>query len=303
MSNSKKIDVTALLNEEQTPLSKIVCITNQKGGVGKTSHAFNFAHYLNELGYRVLAVDLDGQGSFTELFFVQSVLDQYVHTRAAQLFAGELEEFIPLCHPSGIDVVATVRNSHELTDIDTLGIEVAEVFYQNITKIAGNYDFLVVDTPPAPGVRTTSACASADYIFAPVLLDTFAIPALEGVLGSIQNIGELLGIELSIHGILINQVQDSSVETMAEFRELKSVIGKAAINTPFRQSRVFRRAQREGLPVWHYRHSGTEQRTSRESRAAYGEMAGRIKEIPRKRIAAFMDISRAVRTKHAQQEA
>lgn len=300
MATQSKINVAALLNQKHDPLAKVIVITNQKGGVGKTSHAFNFAHYLNELGYSVLAVDLDGQGSFTELFFDQDVLKQYVHTTAAELFKGEVEDFIALSHPSGIDLVATARNSHELTDVDTMSIEVAELFHTNISKIAESYDFLVLDTPPAPGVRTTSACASADYIYAPVLLDTFAIPALEGVLGSIHNIGELIGADLKIDGILINQVQDSSVETMADYKELASIIGKSVIPTPIRQSKTFRRAQRDGLPVWHYRHSGAEQRTSRETRKAYGEMAGRIKEIPKKRIAAFTEISRAVRTKIAQ---
>ncbi len=295
--------VEAAMNADATPLAKLIAITNQKGGVGKTSTAFNFAHYLNELAYRVLVVDLDGQGNLTELFFEQDVLNHYVHTSAVSLFDGELESFVPLSHPSGIDVVATIRNCHELTSIDTRSIEVAQVFYENITKIAESYDFVVFDTPPAPGVRTTAACASADYIFAPVLVDTFALPALEGVLNSVYSIGQIIGAELKLHGILINQLQDGTAETRKDYQILADAIGDALIPTPVRLSKPFRRAQRAGVPVWQLRHSGSEQRTSRETRKAYGEMASRIDVIPRERILGFNEYSRAVRAKAAQNNA
>lgn len=287
------------LNSNSPKLAKIVAITNQKGGVGKTSTAFNFAHYLNELGYRVLVVDLDGQGNMTELFFEQGVLNSYVHSSAVELFAAEMEEFDCLSHPSGVDLIATSRNCHELTNVDTKPIDAAQIFYQNLLKVAERYDFVVLDTPPAPGVRTTAACASADYIFAPVLVDTFAMPALEGVVNSVHSIGQIIGADLKIHGVLINQLQEGSPETKEDYDILTSAIGNSLIPTPIRLSKPFRRAQRSGIPVWHLRHSGSEQKTSRETRKAYGEMASRITEIPKKRITYFNDYSRAVRAMNA----
>ncbi|ELQ8317785.1 ParA family protein [Pseudomonas aeruginosa] len=293
--------IKAALASPEHRLSKIIAITNQKGGVGKTSTSFNFAHYLNELGYRVLAVDLDGQGNFTELFFDQSVLTQYVHTPALALFEqGGCDNFQPLTHPSGIDVLATPRNCHELNEIDSRSISVAEVFFNNLSAIAQHYDFVLCDTPPAPGVRTTSACASADYIFAPVLVDTFADSALEGVISSIQNIGMMLEADLSLTGILINQlVLDGTADTAQQYKNLAARIGSALIPTPIRQTKPFSRAQRKGIPVWHLRQSGSERSTSHETRQAYGEMAARIPEIQAERIAFFNEVSRAVRAKIA----
>lgn len=283
-----------------TPLGKIITITNQKGGVGKTSTTFNFAHYLNELGYKVLAIDLDGQGNLTELFFEQDALNQYVHTAAVQLFEeGAAESFAPLKHPSGIDLVATVRNCHELNNVDTHSIESAQVFYSNLVKIAEGYDFAVIDTPPTPGVRTTAGCASADYIFAPVLIDTFAVPALEGVFSSVQSIGQIIGADLQLSGVLINRWQETDDDSRAEYKQLAQAIGSALIPTPVRASKVFVKAQRHGVPVWHIRRSGNEQKVSRETRKAYGEMASRIAEIPASRIQRFNDISKAVRAKLA----
>lgn len=282
-------------------LSKIIAITNQKGGVGKTSTSFNFAHYLNELGYRVAIVDLDGQGNFTELFFDQSALTQYVHTSALALFEeGTAGNYQPLTHPSGIDVIATPRNCHELNSVDTLPISIAEIFYQNLSAIAQNYDFVLCDTPPTPGVRTTSACASADYIFAPVLVDTFAESALEGVISSIESIGRIIEADLSLTGILINQlVPDGTTDTAQQYKALATKIGPALIPTPIRQSKPFSRAQRMGVPVWHLRRSGSERVTSLETRKAYGEMASRIPEIQAERIVYFNDVSRHVRAKIA----
>tara|TARA_R110002124_G_scaffold128157_11_gene288654 strand:+ start:7601 stop:8521 length:921 start_codon:yes stop_codon:yes gene_type:complete len=293
--------VLAALSAEFQPLSKVIAIANQKGGVGKTSSAFNFAHYLNELGYKVLVCDLDGQGNMTELFFEQDVLKNFVHTSAVELFEDEMTEFDFLKHPSGVDLVATTRNCHELTNVDTKSIESVSTFYKNLTLAAAQYDFVVIDTPPAPGVRTTAACASANYIFAPVLVDTFAMPALEGVVNSVYNIGQLIEEDLKIHGILINQLQEGSAETREDLEMLISAIGDALIPTPVRLSKPFRRAQRSGIPVWHLRHSGSEQKTSRETRKAYGEMASRIEEIPQFRIDHFNDFSRAVRAKIAVQ--
>lgn len=290
--------IEAALSPLAACISKIVTITNQKGGVGKTSTSFNFAHYLNELGFRVLAVDLDGQGNFTELFFEQDVLNKFVHTTALDLFSeGAAEKFQPLAHPSGIDVVATRRNCHELNNVDTLNISVAGVFYNNLTAIAQSYDFIVIDTPPAPGVRTTSACASADYIFAPVLVDTFAESALEGVLSSIESIGQIIEADLKITGILINGLQDGTEDTKREYEKLAKKIGTALIPTSIKQSKPFSRAQKQGVPVWHLRRSGAERLVSLDTRKAYGQMAERIVEIPAERIQYFNEVSRAVREK------
>ncbi|MFL1449329.1 ParA family protein [Pseudomonas tritici] len=292
--------VALALTAVLTPLSKIITITNQKGGVGKTSTSFNYAHYLNELGYRVLAVDLDGQGNLTELFFKPDVLNQYVHTSALDLFTeGTADNFEPLSHPCGIDVIATRRNCHELNNVDTFNLSVAEVFFNNLSPIAANYDFVVIDTPPAPGVRTTSACAAADYIYAPVLVDTFAESALEGVLSSVESIGQIIGADLSITGILINGLQDGTEDTKAKYNILAARIGPALIPTSIRQSKPFSRAQGVGVPVWHLRRSGAERVVSLDTRKAYGEMAARIPEIPAERIEHFNEVSRAVRLKIA----
>ncbi|MPQ69273.1 ParA family protein [Pseudomonas sp. MWU12-2323] len=285
-------------------ISKIIAITNQKGGVGKTSTSFNFAHYVNELGYRVLVVDLDGQGNLTELFFEVDVLERFVHTPAIALFQqGTAENFHPLAHPSGIDLLPTRPNSHEMNNVDTMDIQVAGVFYDNLKVIAQNYDFVLCDTPPTPGVRTTAACGSADYIFAPVLVDTFANSALAGVISSVENIGRIIEADLSLTGILINQLQDSTEETKQDYKKLSTRIGGALIPTPIRFSKPFARAQKQGVPVWHLNRSGSERNTSRETRQAYGEMAARIPEIQIERIEHFSEVSRAVRNKIANESA
>lgn len=297
--------IEAALALPESCLGKVIAITNQKGGVGKTSTSFNFAHYLNELGYRVLAVDLDGQGNFTELFFNQDVLTHHVHTPALALFTpGIMDNFQPLVHPSGIDVLATPRNSHDLNAVDGQPIDVAAVFFENLKEISEHYDFILCDTPPAPGVRTTSACASADYIFAPVLVDTFAESALEGVVSSIANIGAIIETDLELTGILINQiVLDGTKDTQQQYSNLAAKIGSALIPTPIRQSKPFARAQRKGVPVWHLRTSGAERQASLETRTAYGEMALRIPEISRDRVKYFTDVSRRVRAKIADEYA
>lgn len=289
------------LNLPAVRLGKVIAITNQKGGVGKTSTSFNYAHFLNELGYRVLAVDLDGQGNFTELFFTQDALTQYVHTPALALFSPNvIENFQPLAHPSGIDVLATPRNSHDLNAVDALPISVAQVFYQNLSEISHQYDFILCDTPPAPGVRTTAACIAADYIFAPVLVDTFAESALEGVISSIANIAQIVETDLELTGILINQiVLDGTKDSQQQYDNLAAKIGSALISTPIRQSKPFARAQRLGVPVWHLRTSGAERQASLETRKAYGEMAMRIPEISKVRVEYFTEVSRSVRAKIA----
>lgn len=295
--------ITSAIRKElelvHTPYAHIIAITNQKGGVGKTSTAFNFAHYLNELGYRVLVIDLDGQGNLTELFFGASVLSTYIHTSALELFSeGASDSFHPLNHPSGIDVVATQSNCHELNAVDTQDIGIAQVYAQNLESISAQYDFVVCDTPPAPGVRTTVACATAEYIFAPVLVDTFAESALQGVISSIQNIGALLGTDIPLTGIVINQVvRDGTPESLKQYETLANKIGDLLIPTSIRYSKPFRRAQREGVPVWHLHRSGAERETSNETRQAYGEMAARIPAISKLRNENFKEVSRQVRAK------
>jgi chromosome partitioning protein len=178
-----EIDTMSNTNpRKKKPLGSVVTITNQKGGVGKTTISFNLAHFLNELGFKILVVDLDPQGNFTSCFFDG---ERTGSLSAAMLFSNEPFTAKPVGTDDGIDVIYTEAGDVDLTEVEMNGLGGIESFYNHISAIRENYDYVVIDTPPSYGIKMISACVLADYIFAPIDLAAFAV---SGVLALDKNL-------------------------------------------------------------------------------------------------------------------
>lgn len=289
--------VKSAIDKTEAPLGKIIAIANQKGGVGKTTTTYCLANYLNELGYRVLAVDLDGQGNLTQRFFTEDVLERFTYSPALALFSeGGADAFDPLPCPSGIDLLPTPRACHATTAVDAMDMGVAMIFYNNLKVIAESYDFIVIDTPPSPGTRTTSALVSADYKFAPVVLGGDAASSLRSVAESIDNIAALLETELSLDAVIANQVViDGTTGPSTDYAEAKQLVGDLLLENYVRYSSPFKRGLRLGIPPWHARKTGAERTAQENAELVYGELALRIAEVDPLRVQHFSEISRKIR--------
>ena len=191
---------------------KVIAITNQKGGVGKTTTTINLGVGLAQQGKRVLLIDMDPQASLTVClgnpdpdslpFTVSNVMKDI-------MINGEVTEEAPvLCTPEGVDLMPA--------SIELCGIEVAlvnemsreKVLKAYIDSVRSRYDYVLIDCMPSLGMLTLNALCAADSVLIPTQPEFLSAKGLEQLLGTIGRVKKRMNPNLRIDGILFT-MQDS----------------------------------------------------------------------------------------------
>lgn len=260
-------------------LAKIITITNQKGGVGKTTISFHLAVFLARLGYRVLVVDLDGQGNLSSCLAPGK---QEGGTMTAMLFRDEEITTSPLETVWGVDLIYCLEGDMSVYEVEMEGISRVNPFYLRIKDMSEQYDFVILDTPPTYGVKMMAACIAADYIFAPVELAGFALNGVRALDECMATISAVVKQPIGIDGLICNKYDTRNSLHESSLQEIRKQVGKLVFNTVLRDSAPIDKAILTAQPVWKTRKSGNE-------RAASGMMVDLMKEIAHK-----IDVPRAV---------
>jgi chromosome partitioning protein len=185
--------------------TRVLTVSNQKGGVGKTTTAVNVASALASLGAKVMVIDLDPQGNASTALGVphnadiQSIYDVLINeVPLADVVQQSPESENLLCAPSTIhlagaeiELVSQVAREHRLRG--ALEQYVAE----------NSVDFVIIDCPPSLGLLTINAFTAATEVFIPIQCEYYALEGLSQLLGSIQMIQKHLNPALHLSTILL----------------------------------------------------------------------------------------------------
>lgn len=183
---------------------RIVAITNQKGGVGKTTTAVNLSACLAQLGSRVLLVDLDPQANAT------SGLGLAQEERGS-LYPALVEDADPreFILPTRLENLSMIRSHQELAGCE---IELAQAGNHlgrlkqvlEPLRAMGAYDYAILDTPPSLGVLMTSSLAAADELLVPMQCEYFGLEGLSKIVGVVQQIRDCgANPDLQLEGIVM----------------------------------------------------------------------------------------------------
>jgi len=181
-------------------VANIIAVANQKGGVGKTTTSVNLAAGLAQSGRRILLVDLDPQGNATMGSGVnKSKLSRTVYH--VLLGLGDAAN-IRVRVESGYDLIPANR--------DLAGAEVELVELPNregrlraaLERIAGEYDFILIDCPPSLSLLTVNAFAAAEQVLIPMQCEYYALEGLSDLVGTIKRVRSNLNPRLEIAGLL-----------------------------------------------------------------------------------------------------
>ena len=181
---------------------RVLAVANQKGGVGKTTTAINLATALAACGHRVMVVDFDPQANASTSV---GLYQAEVTATAYDVLAGTVAAS-QAARPSGVpgfDMVPSTRElagaEIELADTDRPQFRLREA----LASDRFDHDFILIDCPPALGLLTTNALVAADAVLVPLQCEYLAMEGLGEILGTIEQVREVLNPELALHGVVL----------------------------------------------------------------------------------------------------
>jgi chromosome partitioning protein len=227
--------------------ARVFVIANQKGGVGKTSVAVNLAASLAHYGRRVLLVDLDPQGNATTGSGVdKSACENTVYG----LLLGEhgAAEAVQRCE-GNYDIVPANRDLAG-AEVELIAIERREYRLRDALKsVAGNYDFVVIDCPPALNMLTVNGFAAADAVIIPMQCEYYALEGLSDLVGTLRKVKQNLNPRIEIEALVRTMYDPRSTLTVQVSDELKRHYGDKVFDTVIPRNIRIAEAPSFGKPV------------------------------------------------------
>lgn len=220
----------------------IITITNNKGGVGKTTTARELLYGLSKAGFKVLGIDLDPQSNLSMLLnadFREKTLSNYISKKI------DFEDLIQECAAGDI-----ITSSKDLEIIFNSNItDPAERTYflvDLLENIKGKYDYIVIDTPPALNDITISSYAASDYLLIPAAADLLSYQGLSNIQQKIINIQKRVNPDLKVMGILINKFKNANLHKFMindMNKAAETFFNSKVMNTMIRESVVIQDSQ------------------------------------------------------------
>lgn len=206
-------------------MTRIIAISNQKGGVAKTTTTQVIAAVLTQRGYKVLAVDFDPQGNLSDSVGAKTEDENTIY----ELIKGDAtaEETIQHLKPFDILPADIVLASADQTLAQT-GKE--HKLKEALDPVKDQYDFIIIDTPPSLGILTVNAFTCADEIIIPTTAGKFAVKGIKELHNTVRNVQKYCNSELKIRGIIFTKF-DPRTNTSKDMRILVQKLSEA-LNTP-----------------------------------------------------------------------
>ena len=182
-------------------MGKIIAITNQKGGVGKTTTAINLSACLAEKKKKVLTIDIDPQGNTSSGLGIDK---NNVENTIYELLIGKAD--VKECiYPSAMRKLSIIPSNINLSgaEIELINMKKKEFLLKDrIDKIKGKYDYIIIDCPPSLSLLTINALTAADSVIVPIQSEYYALEGLSQLIHTIDLIKERLNPDLYIQGVL-----------------------------------------------------------------------------------------------------
>ena len=185
-----------------TPMSRILAVANQKGGVGKTTTSINLAACLAESRKKVLLVDLDAQGNATSgLGIDKSTLPRCMYD--VLINNADLAEVIVPTAWKNLWVAPATMNLAG-AEIDLIGKKnPANALKKHLGKVKENYDYILIDCPPSLSFLTINALTAADGVLVPLQCEFYALEGMAQLLNTVDRIRQSSNPDLVVDGIVM----------------------------------------------------------------------------------------------------
>jgi chromosome partitioning protein len=228
-----------------------MAIANQKGGVGKTTTAVNLGTALAACGKRVVLIDLDPQGNAsTGLGLVRAHRDNSIYqiiVEQAPIAESLLDTMVPNLSliPSSIDLTGA-----ELELVNVAGREFR--LSEGLKEVVGDFDYVLIDCPPALGLLTLNALVAADAVLVPLQTEFYALEGLSHLLRTVELVKRSFNPKLDIQGILLTMVDSRNNLSDMVARDVRAHLGAKVYDTVIPRNVRVSEAPSHGTPVLLY---------------------------------------------------
>ena len=231
-------------------MTKIISITNQKGGVGKTTTAINLATSLAAIKKKILIIDADPQGNASTGIGITYVEREPSLYKLITLGDHD-EKSIKKTIVPGLDIIPS---SSDLagSEIELVDVSNREFVLRSIIEKIENYDFIIIDCPPALGLLTINAIVAAHSIIIPLQCEFFALEGLTSLINTIELIKDNYNKKIFIEGILLTMVDKrNSLSSLVE-NDVRSHLGEKVYKTIIPRNIRISEAPSHGKPALIY---------------------------------------------------
>jgi chromosome partitioning protein len=211
-------------------MASILAIANQKGGVGKTTTVINLAAALAQRGKRTLIVDLDPQSNTTIAFFEPNDIQASMFEVLSEIRADLAGIIRPTKDP--LLFLAPGRLALSKLEVHLAGqFDAPFKLKDAMGPVLRNFDYVVIDTPPALGILTVNALVAATHLMVPIQAAYFAIEGTDDLLETYERVRSRPNPDLKVVGVLITMFDKRTNISRDTLEQIRSVFGSVLFKT------------------------------------------------------------------------
>ncbi|MFP5384720.1 MAG: ParA family protein [Bacteriovoracia bacterium] len=251
--------------ESTGPKGRVIALMNQKGGVGKTTMAFNLAHAFRHQGKKVLCIDMDPQANFTSLFEVPHLEDRKnIHhlliNSIKELKALHTATFISDVIVKSDEGIDLIPSGQELSgfELTVAGINaprqlVLKKFIEKF-ELRTQYDVIIIDGPPTLGLLVVNILCATDGVLYPFVPDRFSEQGLKNIQQVVTDIAEMEITQTPKNlGYIPNLFDTRRKQANADLEQIKVTLGEATMHEAFTNKVQFGKSLAQRKSVFHYK--------------------------------------------------